>query len=57
VSTVQKNVKSRVSSKVLFTDEIPPGGCFMNLNSVKQTKHNKRITVLPKNQFLKETSY
>jgi hypothetical protein len=53
VSTVEKNVKSRVFSRVLFTDETPRGGCFMNLKADKQTKHGERKTVVPKNNFLR----
>lgn len=53
MSTVEKNVASRVSSKVLFTDETPRGDYFMNLNTDKHTKHNERVTVVPKNNFLR----
>lgn len=48
MSTAEKNVTSRVSSKVFFTDENPRVGCFMNLNAAKQTKHSERIIVVPK---------
>ena len=53
MSTAEKNVTSRVSSKVFFTDENPRVGCFMNLNAAKQTKHSERIIVVPKYNFLR----
>ena len=53
MSTVEKNIMSRVCFKVLFTDGTQRCDCFVNLNTSKQTKHNERITVVPKNNFLR----
>jgi len=53
VSTVEKDVTSHVCSKVLFKDGTQRGDFFVNLNTAKQTKHNERITAVPKNNFLR----